>query len=78
MKIPNFPFVSSRTLRTHFEFGKYVETQLRRKLPCPLYWIQPDRKVLWNFFLVQDYILHGDRPEHQRLVERYLQSLPKA
>jgi hypothetical protein len=72
-----FPYVSSRTFRSqHFDIGKWGEAELRKKLPSPLYWIQPDRKVLWNVHLVKDYLLNGDRPDHQRLVEQYLSSLP--
>jgi len=72
-----FPYVSTLTLRSqHFEIGKFGEAELRKKLPSPLYWIQPDRKVLWNVHLVKDYLLNGDRPDHQRLIEQYLSSLP--
>ena len=50
----SYPFVSTRTLRScHFEIGKFGEAQLRKQLQSPLYWIQPDRKVLWNLVLVQ-------------------------
>lgn len=74
----SFPFVDTRAFRKHFQLGKFGEAVLRQKLPSPLYWIQPDRKVLWNLHLVRDYLLNGDGPEHQRLVESYLKSLPKA
>jgi hypothetical protein len=71
-----FRFVETRTLRQHFEIGKFGEAKLRNQLPSPLYWIQPDRKILWNFELVRDYLLNGgDTPEHQRLVEEYLSTL---
>jgi hypothetical protein len=74
---PFYPFVSTRTLRScHFEIGKFREAELRKTLPSPLYWIQPERKVLWNLTLLKDYLLNGDRPEHQRLVEQYLEALP--
>ena len=74
---PFYPFVSTRTLRScHFEIGKFREAELRKTLPSPLYWIQPERKVLWNLNLLKDYLLNGDRPEHQRLVEQYLETLP--
>jgi hypothetical protein len=72
-----FPYVSTHTLRSqHFEIGKFGEAELRKKLPSPLYWIQPDRKVLWNVHLVKDFILNGDRPDHQKLIESYLGTLP--
>lgn len=76
MVTASFPFVDTRTLRKHFEIKKYGEARLREKLPSPLYWIQPDRKVLWNWVLVRDYLLNGsDTDEHQRLVEEYLTTL---
>jgi hypothetical protein len=76
-----WPYVSSRTVRSqYYEIGKYGEAELRKRLPSPLYWIravgQGGRKTLWNVRLLQDYLLNGDRPDHQRLVERYLQTLP--
>lgn len=70
-----FPFVETRTLRQHFQLGKFGEATLRSKLPAPIYWIQPARKVLWNFRLVQDHLIHGDGPHHQQLVEKFLSSL---
>jgi len=72
----NFPYVSSRTLRSHhFEIGKFGEAELRKKLPSPLYWIKPERKVLWNVCLIKDLLIFGDRPEHIRLVDQYLKTL---
>ncbi len=74
-----WPFVCSKTVRDrYFDYGKYGEAQLRKKLPRPLYWIRPARKVLWNVRLLQDFLLHGDRPDHQNLVEQYLKTLPRA
>lgn len=71
-----FPFVDTRMLRKHFQIGKFGEGELRRKLPSPLYWIQPERKVLWNFVLIRDYLLNGsDTEKHRNLVESYLASL---
>ncbi|WP_019498382.1 hypothetical protein [Pseudanabaena sp. PCC 6802] len=68
-------FVSTNTLRSYFDLGKSLEAELRRELPSPLYWIQPNRKILWNLPLVQDYLLNGNSPQHQRLVEQYLSTL---
>jgi hypothetical protein len=74
-----FPFVSTKTLRAyHIELGKFLEAKLRKQLPSPIYWIQPDRKVLWNLVLLKDFLINGDSSDHQRLVEQYLQTLPKA
>lgn len=70
-----YPFISTATLRKHFDIGKFGEAELRKKLPSPLYWIQPDRKVLWNFILLRDYLLKGDCDEHQKLIQKYLDAL---
>jgi hypothetical protein len=76
MVAASFPFVDTRTFRQYYQLGKFGEAKLRNQLPSPLYWIQPNRKVLWNWILVQDYLLNGgDRPEHQQLIEEYLETL---
>lgn len=73
-----FPYVSTRTLRLkHLELGKHRESELRRQLPSPLYYVFSGRKILWNLELVKDWVLNGgDRAEHQRLIESYLSTLP--
>lgn len=73
-----YPFVDTRSLRQHFQLGKFGEAALRRKLPSPIYWIQPDRKILWNFELIKNYLLNGDCPAHRKVVESYLQSIQKS
>lgn len=74
----SFTYVDTRTFRKHFAYGKFGEAALRDKLANPIYWIKPDRKVLWNLVLVRDFLLNGDGPEHQRLVEEYLSTLPQS
>ncbi|NCJ05170.1 hypothetical protein GS597_01275 [Synechococcales cyanobacterium C] len=75
-EIFNFPYLDTRSLREVFGLGKFGEARLREKLPSPIYWIKPDRKVLWNFVLVRDYLINGSGPAHDRLVERYIATLP--
>lgn len=59
---------------------KWQKHQALKELPSPLYWIKPARKTLWNIELIRDlYLKHGgDRTAagHQRLIEKYLNSLP--
>jgi hypothetical protein len=75
--IPQFPYVSTRTLRLkHLELGKHRESELRRQLPSPLYYVFSGRKILWNVELVKDWVLNGDLPDHQKLIESYLCTLP--
>ncbi|KGF73196.1 hypothetical protein DO97_01380 [Neosynechococcus sphagnicola sy1] len=75
-----FPFIGSATLEARLNILKSQRVELQRKLPSPLYWWQfpGGRKIFWNWLLVQDYLLHGDRPEHQRLLEEYLATLPES
>jgi hypothetical protein len=71
----DYPFVQTKTLRQHFELGKFAETRLRSQLPPPIYWIQPERKILWNLVLVKDWLINGSSDSHNKLVEEYLLSL---
>jgi hypothetical protein len=76
-----FPFIGSDRLEQYLDIRKSQRLELRAKLPSPLYWYQfPDgRKIFWNWVLVRDYLLNGgNRPEHQRLIEEYLESLEPA
>jgi hypothetical protein len=73
-----YPFIDTKTLRrSHFNMGRSLEAKLRQELPSPLYWIQPERKILWNLRLLRDYLLRSNTsdPQHQVLVEQYLKSL---
>jgi hypothetical protein len=73
-----FPFIGATILEKRLNILKNQRVELQRQLPTPLYWWQfpGGRKIFWNWVLVQDYLLHGDTPDHQRLVEAYLQTLP--
>jgi hypothetical protein len=74
----DFPFFGSEILEQRLDLRKHSRGKLQKLLPSPLYWWQfpGARKIFWNWVLVQDYLLHGDGPSHQRLVEEYLATLP--
>jgi hypothetical protein len=73
-----FPFVGSAVLEVRLDIRKTQRVELQKKLPSPLYWFQfpGGRKIFWNWVLVQDYLINGDGPNHQRLIEEYLATLP--
>jgi hypothetical protein len=76
----DFPIIGSSLLEQALDIRKTQRQKLKKQLPSPLYWWQfpGGRKIFWNLNLVRDYLLHGDRPDHQRLVEQYLQTLPQS
>jgi hypothetical protein len=81
VKTRNFKFLSESAIRKdHFDLTNWQSLQLRAKLPRSIYWIQPVErgKVHWNLILLMDYLVSGDRPEHQKLVEEYISTLPTA
>jgi hypothetical protein len=76
-----FKYVSEAVIRRDFiDLSPWQSIELRAKLPKSIYWIQPSErgKIHWNWVLLQDYLVNGDRPEHQALVEEYLSTLPTA
>lgn len=75
--VANFPFVDKRELQTHLRLTDLMLANLRKKLPSPLYFIKPDRKVLYNLKLIQHYFLVGIGADHDRLVQEYLATLPQ-
>jgi hypothetical protein len=76
----NFRFITERSLRQDsIEITRWQSANLRSKLPKGIYWLQPTgRVILWNWVLLQDYLVNGDRAEHQALVEEYLASLTQS
>jgi hypothetical protein len=72
-----FPFIGATTLEKRLNILKNQRVELQRQLPRPLYWWQfpGGRKIFWNWILVQDFLLHGDTPDHRRLVEEFLSTL---
>ena len=79
--IDKFRFLTERSIKQDkIELTRFQSAQLRAKLPKGIYWLQIADKGLiqWNWTLLQDYLVNGDRPEHQALVEEYIATLPKA
>lgn len=77
-----YRFVTEKFLRENrIQLTKYQSSQLRRDLPCGIYWLQitPGGLVHWNETLLLDYLLNGaDSPSHRALVEEYVATLPTA
>lgn len=72
-----FHWVPTATLRSHADFGKWKEAQLRNELPEGVYWTRPfgGRRVLWNLPLVLSHAFDGpDSEKHQRLLEEFAAS----
>jgi hypothetical protein len=78
--VADFPFIGSNLLEQQLDIRKTQREELRRQLQSPLYWWQfPNgKKIFWNINLVRDYLLNGNTPAHQALVEEYLKTLPTA
>lgn len=75
-----FRFITEKSIRKDkIELTRFQSAQLRAKLPKGIYYIQiaSNGLVSWNWTLLQDYLINGDRPEHQALVEEYLATLPQ-
>jgi hypothetical protein len=73
----DFPFVQGKDLP--YALTSFQLMRLRDKLQQGIYWIQPERRVLWNKVLIIDYILNGkDNSGHQELIDQYTASLPVA
>jgi hypothetical protein len=76
-----FQFMTEAFIRENYvQFTSFQSTSLRKKLPRGIYWLQITKGgiVQFNWTLLQDFLVNGDRPEHQALVEEYLATLPKA
>lgn len=76
-----FRFLTEKTIKQEkIELTRFQSAQLRSKLPPGIYYLQITKAglVQWNWTLLQDYLVNGDRPEHQKLVEEYLSTLPTA
>ena len=75
-----FKFITERTLkREKYEITRWQSAQLRSRLPKGVYWLQVQSggSVVWNWTLLQSYLLNGaDCPEHRLLVEEYITTLP--
>lgn len=74
-----FRFITERSIKKDkLELTRFQSAQLRSKLPKGIYWLQITKGGLiqWNWILLQDYLVNGDRPEHHALVEEYITTLP--
>lgn len=73
-----FKFLTERSLKEKkIELTRWQSAQLRAKLPRGIYWIQIAKGGLiqWNWKVLSDYLIYGNRPEHQELIEEYLATL---
>jgi hypothetical protein len=63
----------------YVQLTPYQSRQLRAKLPKGIYWLQIEKGglVQWCWCLLQSYLLNGDCPAHQALVEEYISTLPQ-
>jgi hypothetical protein len=74
-----FQFLRETKIRKErYDFSRWHSCHLRSKLPKGIYWTQTTDGgcILWNWDLLQDYLLFGDRAEHQVLIEEFLATLP--
>lgn len=72
---PEFLFVPQQDLP--YKLSKFQSYRLRQQLPKGIYWVQTERRVLWNRVLIIDYFTNGkDTPQHLALTESYTASLP--
>jgi hypothetical protein len=75
-----FKFMTEKSIkREKYELTAWTSAQLRAKLPKGIYWLQLEKGGLiqWNWTLLQSYLLNGDCPAHQTLVEEYMSTLPQ-
>jgi hypothetical protein len=83
-KLPNhkkFQFLTEKHIKAHFfQLTRWQTSKLRDELPKGIYWVQftIGGSYYWNWTLLQDYLLQGNRPEHQSLVEEFLASISSA
>ncbi|WP_373543904.1 hypothetical protein [Chamaesiphon sp.] len=74
-----FKYISEAAIRKDYiDLSPWQSIELRAKLPKNIYWIQPSErgKIHWVWELLHDYLLNGDCPSHQALVEEYMATLP--
>ena len=76
----DFKFLADLSV-SGIEMTDWQRRKFVNDLPSPLYWVRPTRRIMWNVKLIQHLYLvcNGDRnhPEHQKMVELYLATLPK-
>jgi hypothetical protein len=76
-----FKFMTERSVkREKYELTSWQSAQLRAKLPKGIFWNQLEKGgvISWCWILLQSYLLTGDSPQTQALVEEFLSTLPQA
>ena len=76
-----FQFMTEAFIRENYiQFTSFQSTSLRKRLPRGIYWLQITKGGLiqWNWTLLQDFLVNGDRPAHQALVDEFVATLPTA
>lgn len=76
-----FRFMTEKTIREEkFEMTRFQSGDLRRKLPKGIYWCQLSKGslIMWNWTLLQSYLLNGDCPAQDTLVDEYMATLQQA
>jgi hypothetical protein len=76
---PKFQFLTEKYINANlFQLTRWRTAKLRESLPKGIYWVQVAQggQCHWNWTLLQDFLVNGDRPEHQELVSEFLRSLP--
>jgi hypothetical protein len=80
-KPDKFQFLTEKSIRQKkLELTRWQSGRLRSKLPRGIYWLQLEKSGLvhWNYCLLRDFLINGDCPGHQALVEEYIATLPQA
>ena len=75
-----FTFLTEAYIKEHYiQLTPFQSLQLRGLLPKGIYYHQLTKGGLiqWNWTLLQSYLLNGDCPAHQALVEEYMSTLPQ-
>ena len=77
-----FIFKTQRYIReNHAQLSKHHFGELCKVLPKNVYWIQPAPRgtVLWNWGLLESYLLIGaEDPTHRSLLEEFVSTLHTA
>jgi hypothetical protein len=74
-----FKFISESAIRKDYvDLSPWQSIELRAKLPKSIYWIQPTErgKIHWNIDLLQSYLINGNCPQHQSLVDEFSATIP--
>ena len=74
-----FRFMTEKSIRQEkFELTRWQSAQLRSKLSKGIYWVRLEKSIYWNWVILQDYMVNGDGPHHQNLIDEYVATLHQA